>query len=181
MTRLVQAYPAPNRDGTASVVTRNFQILPVLDFLADFTQHISDKGSHLTRYYGWYSNKSRGVRKKAEIAASATAGESSSENDVPPRSNSTWAMLIKRIYEVDPLICPQCGGQMKVVAFIKPPQSEVIEKILRHCGLWNPSAPRAPPEPQDFVLDLDDAYIDSTIESRGETDQTQELTYVDTF
>lgn len=37
MTRLVQAYPAPNRDGTVSAVTRNFQILPVLDVLAEFT------------------------------------------------------------------------------------------------------------------------------------------------
>ena len=53
-------------------------------------------------------------------------------------------MLIKRVYEFDPLGCPQCGGQMKVVAFIEPPQSDVIEKILRHCGLWfASSSPRA--------------------------------------
>ena len=52
-------------------------------------------------------------------------------------------MLIKRVYELDPLACPECGGQMKVVAFIEPPQGDVIEKILRHCGLWHPS--RAPP------------------------------------
>jgi len=26
--------------------------------------------------------------------------------------------LVKRIYEVDPLCCPECGGEMKVVAFI---------------------------------------------------------------
>jgi len=54
-------------------------------------------------------------------------------------------MLIKRVYEVDPLACPKCGGQMKVVAFIEPPQGAVIEKILRHCGLWRPSIPRPPP------------------------------------
>ena len=36
-------------------------------------------------------------------------------------------MLIKRVYEVDPLCCPHCGGEMKVVAFIEPPQGEVIE------------------------------------------------------
>jgi hypothetical protein len=30
-------------------------------------------------------------------------------------------MLIKRVYEIDPLACPQCGGQMKVIAFIEPP------------------------------------------------------------
>ena len=40
-------------------------------------------------------------------------------------------MLIKRVYEIDPLICPRCSGQMKVIAFIEPPQGEVIEKILR--------------------------------------------------
>ncbi len=40
-------------------------------------------------------------------------------------------MLIKRVYEVDPLSCPQCGGQTKVVAFIEPPQGEVFEEILR--------------------------------------------------
>ncbi len=55
-------------------------------------------------------------------------------------------MLIKRVYEVDPLSCPECGGQMAVVAFIEPPQGDVIEKILRHCGLWRSSAPRAPPD-----------------------------------
>ncbi len=64
------------------------------------------------------------------------------------RCSQTWAMLIKRVYEIDPLCCPKCRGQMKVVAFLEPPQGAVIEKILRHCGLWNPSTPRAPP-PED--------------------------------
>ncbi len=54
-------------------------------------------------------------------------------------------MLIKRVYEVDPLTCPKCGGPMKVIAFIEPPQGALIEKILRHCGLWQPSTPRPPP------------------------------------
>jgi hypothetical protein len=48
----------------------------------------------------------------------------------PPQSQN-WAMLIKRVYEVDPLLCLKCGGQMKVVTFIEPPQADVIEKI------WN--------------------------------------------
>ena len=42
-----------------------FQILSPLEFLADFTQHIPPKGAHLIRYYGWYSNKARGLRRKA--------------------------------------------------------------------------------------------------------------------
>lgn len=53
-------------------------------------------------------------------------------------------MLIKRIYEVAPLPCRQCGGKVKVVTFIEPPQGAVIEKILRHCGLLIPSTPRTP-------------------------------------
>ena len=51
------------------------------------------------------------------------------------RCIQTWAMLIKRVYEIDPLSSPECGGQMKVIAFIEPPQGEVIETILRHGGL----------------------------------------------
>jgi hypothetical protein len=26
--------------------------------------------------------------------------------------------MIRKVYEVDPMICPKCGGTMKVVAFI---------------------------------------------------------------
>jgi len=34
---------------------------------------------------------------------------------------------------------------MKAVAFIEPPQGDVIENIFRHCGLWHPSSPRSRP------------------------------------
>ena len=47
--------------------------------------------------------------------------------------------------EVDPLACRHCGREMKVVSIIEPPQADVIEKIMRHCGLWNPPPPRPPP------------------------------------
>ena len=66
-----RAFPDPQGDGTQAGVKRNFQILSPLDFLAELTQHIPPKGSHLIRYYGWYSNKSRGMRKKAAAEASA--------------------------------------------------------------------------------------------------------------
>jgi hypothetical protein len=84
-------------------------------------------------------------------------------------------MLIKRVHGIDPLACPRCGGQMKVVAFIDPPRGAVIEKILRHCGLWQPAwAPpqcggwRAPPCDGAWVHDPD-----------SDSDQPRELTYVD--
>jgi len=85
-------------------------------------------------------------------------------------------MLIKRVYEVDPLSCPRCGSKMKVVAFIDPPQGEVIEKILRHCGLWRHAAPRPPPDVEGLVHDRDGCFSDSPT---GFSGQPGELTFVD--
>ena len=48
-------------------------------------------------------------------------------------------------HEVDPLLCPKCGGTMKVIAFIeKRDQADVIERILKHRGQWGRPASRAP-------------------------------------
>jgi hypothetical protein len=170
-----RAFPDPRREGLAAGTKRNFQVLSALEFLAEFTQHIPPKGAHLIRYYGWYSNKSRGMRRKAEEARrAALAGGTGSASvslrpDAAGRCDQTWAMLIKRVYEVDPLACPQCGGTMKVLAFIEPPQGAVIEKILRHCGLWRASSPRAPPG---------DAPPQSA-EDEPASAEVRELTFVD--
>ncbi len=174
-----RAFPEAQGDGFRSGPKRNFQILSPLEFLAEFTQHIPPTGSHLIRYYGHYSNKARGQRRKRQQSAAEAAATALGAGlptapipgpqvslELPPRSRAsqTWAMLIKRVYEVDPLVCAKCGGRMKVIAFIEPPQADVIEKILRHCGLWNPSSPRAPPADDTAVHD---------------PDEPRELTYVD--
>jgi hypothetical protein len=38
----------------------------------------------------------------------------------PPKrpAHYLWAVLMARIYEVFPLLCPLCGGQMRIIAFI---------------------------------------------------------------
>ena len=46
-------------------------------------------------------------------------------------------------------------------------------------GLWHSSAPRAPAEPEDLVLELDAAYTDSSIGSPDAAEPPQELTYVE--
>jgi len=51
--------------------------------------------------------------------------------------------LIQKIYEVDPLTCPQCKGAMKVISFIDKP--EVVKEILQHLGLWQ-AQKRPPPK-----------------------------------
>jgi hypothetical protein len=55
--------------------------------------------------------------------------------------------LVKQVYEADPLLCPRCGSEMKIIAFIERHQTEVIEKILRHCGLWEERGPPSAPKP----------------------------------
>ncbi|MGA2257971.1 MAG: IS91 family transposase, partial [Thermoguttaceae bacterium] len=48
---------------------------------------------------------------------SAHERQVSSEPPARNRASQTWAVLIKRVYQIDPLACPECGGEMKVVAF----------------------------------------------------------------
>jgi hypothetical protein len=43
-----------------------------------------------------------------------------------------WAVLMGRIYEVLTLLCPICGGQMRIIAFIT--HSADIQQILDHIG-----------------------------------------------
>ena len=45
--------------------------------------------------------------------------------------------------KADPLTCPRCGGQMKIISFITDPQ--VIRHILEHLGLWVQKPSRDPP------------------------------------
>ncbi len=54
---------------------------------------------------------------------------------VPPKrpAHYLWAVLMARIYEVFPLVCPICGGQMRIIAFIT--HSADIRHILEHIGV----------------------------------------------
>jgi len=54
--------------------------------------------------------------------------------------------LIKKIYEVDPLVCPKCQGVMRVISSIE--DTSVILAILEHLGLWLARA-RPPPKIHD--------------------------------
>jgi hypothetical protein len=56
-------------------------------------------------------------------------------------------MLIRHIYQADPLLCPNCGGTIKIIAFIEAHKADVIRRILEHCGLWHDLPPQAPPRP----------------------------------
>jgi Putative transposase len=139
-------FPEAASEDLAAGPMRNFQVFDPLDFLAEVTQHIPDPGEHLIRYYGWYSNKKRGLRAKSPMKDASAKGNGESILE-PNRKTARkrWAALIKQVYETDPLLCPKCGGEMKIISFIERHQSEVIEKILKHCGIWNEQPARGPP------------------------------------
>ncbi|MDX2438075.1 MAG: transposase [Acidobacteriota bacterium] len=117
---------------------REVETFDKLEFLARVIMHIPAPRRHLIRFYGWYSNVSRGKRRlRGEAAGSACpSGEGQApsgraKKDQGPDTRAlrrSWAQLIKRIYEIDPLVCPSCGGEMKVVAFII--DHAVVDKIL---------------------------------------------------
>ena len=54
----------------------------------------------------------------------------------------SWAKLLKRVFDLDLEHCPNCGGELKVIAAIL--EAPVIEKILTHLGLQARAPPRAP-------------------------------------
>ncbi|MEZ4386188.1 MAG: hypothetical protein R3D98_01165 [Candidatus Krumholzibacteriia bacterium] len=44
----------------------------------------------------------------------------------------SWTLLLARIFEYLPLVCPRCGEPMRLIAFILDPP--VVERILGHIG-----------------------------------------------
>jgi hypothetical protein len=77
--------------------------------------------------------------------------EPESPKEKPRRASYLWAMLIARIYEALPLLCPRCNQPMKIIAFLTDPAS--LSRILNYLGVPTKPPPlhpaRAPPQ-KDF-------------------------------
>ncbi len=116
-----------------------------MEFLARVTAHIPNKHQVMTRYYGYSANRVRGARRRREQLA---VGPPPVADPVPlplREARRRWAELLRQIFEVDPLRCPQCGAAMRIVAFIT--QRAVIDRILDHLRRARDSA-RGPPKTQ---------------------------------
>ena len=125
-----------------ATLKRNFQAMPGVEWLELLCKHIPDRNEHLVRYYGRYSSRARGAeREPPEPEASDTEVQSPARQ----AAKAAWAKLIRKVYEVDPLECPKCGAQMRVIALIQDPA--VIERILTWLGLWEPRQPGGPSPP----------------------------------
>ena len=120
------------------VLKKSFTVFPILDWIATLTTHIPNKGEQLIRYYGYYSNVSRGKRKKEKPEDKTEIGEI----DAPPVSKELkkrWSYFIRKVYETDPLICPKCQGEMRIISFIDQPWCD--KKNSSTHGLWEESQP----------------------------------------
>jgi hypothetical protein len=130
----------------------NVKLFTASDFIADLTIHIPPKRKHMIRYYGIYASRTKGkskqdgrykkfrIKKSGDKQVQKSNHTDSNYNEVSDKSSKqSWARLIQKIYEVDPLVCPLCGSEMQIVAVIMDKES--IENIINHMD-----KKRAPPE-----------------------------------
>jgi hypothetical protein len=184
--RLVYFLPAPDPDGRTEI---RLTPLELLDRLARL---VPPPRIHRHRYHGALAPNARlrsavvtlGRPVAAEVAPPAdllSGADSPRAEPVPePRIGASaripWAHLLARIYEVLPVLCPVCHGEMRVIAFLTDPP--VVRGILRHLGISDrPPAltpARAPPQ-AEFEFDQTPA-LDSTLADPGpEFDLDQSL------
>ena len=100
---------------------------------------IQSFGSRINLHSHLYANAHRGKINKAGVLLSHPPIIEEEERFVPSKG---WAEMIRKVFEVDPLLCPACGGQMSIISFIE--DHKVIDKIIDHLKLTF-MAERPPP------------------------------------
>jgi hypothetical protein len=142
-TLTVQTPPDPRTAATSLA-------LDPLEWIHRITTHIPDTSQHTRRSYGAYSNRSRVTPPVSQEFPAGTAPPRADDEDseFARESRPTWARLLRKIFEVDPLLC-SCGAEMKIVSIITEPRT--VDRILRHlesdrCKARDPFQPRPPPQ-----------------------------------
>jgi hypothetical protein len=134
--RLIYHLPKPGPDGRTQV------ILSPLELIARIAALVPPPRLHRHRYFGVLAPNAplrAAVTALAPEAAAAqpsppveTSGEEPAETPHRSPARYLWAMLLARIYEAFPLTCPQCGTEMRIVAFIT--EASPVQRILNHIG-----------------------------------------------
>ncbi len=119
-----------------------------LDFLARVLMQAPEPKLHLIRYYGAYSSVARGRASREELSLQGGEESPARSSAERRRLRRSWARMIAKIYEVDPLTC-SCGGQMKIISFIT--EYKMVTKILRHVRHSGAQKERGPPFPSAAV------------------------------
>ena len=148
-------------------IKRNFEIFKAPDFIAAAIDHLPPKGQQTVRYYGIYSNKSRGLAPLDSFTTITPPQQQPKPTadhpkpiqllliPAPPKRRARdmrplWRDLILQVWGGDPLQCPCCNGIMKPVrTHLRPGE---VEFFLRLYGLWEGiiHLPRPPPPPFDI-------------------------------
>jgi hypothetical protein len=125
-------------------------VLDPLEWIHRITAHIPDPGRHTRRSYGAYCNRSRvtarATLERPDHAAQACAAAQDSESATETRR--TWARLLRKVFEIDPLLC-SCAAGMRMVSIITDPR--IVDRIPRHLrsersSARDPFESRAPPQ-----------------------------------
>ena len=130
--RLVYESKKPGPGGKVSVLLTPCQLLDRLSAL------IPPPRRHRHRYYGVLAPNSPCRAAVTALSAAESAcheGQAEAKTEEAPARQVAryfWALLIARIYEVFPLICPKCGGAMKIIAFVN--EGATAREILSHLG-----------------------------------------------
>ena len=92
------------------------EVMDYLELIARVTSHIPDKGQVMDRYYGLYANAHRGKVKKASLGPLAFRMAEVEIRRIPskgwaalirkPHIGLRSAAMIRKVYEVDPMLCP---------------------------------------------------------------------------
>ena len=141
-------------------LARNFDVADPLEWIVRITAHIPKKGAKQVIYYGAYSQAWRGRERRHGILWKAPSEEKSTtamkdRSSYSRRKRQLWVTLLKKVWNIDALKCPKCGGQMKVISFIDQPF--VIRRILKHLDLWED--PRPLPQPLELVCEPCADYV----------------------
>jgi Putative transposase len=106
----------------------------------------------------------------ATVTAAPISPASEPPEPVPSKRSPAhylWAALIARIVEVFPLLCPICGGQMRIIAFIT--YSAEVRQILDHIGV-DSEPPRLAPARGPPLWEDCDAQAGEGIQSEPDWD-----------
>lgn len=142
------------RSRTSWRTKRNFQIFTATGFLAAAVEHIPPKNQHTIRYYGRYSNKSRGL----EVRSWRPCVDPAAPHTVPapPRRSARklrplWRNLILQVWGADPLVCPCCRGLMRPRCRLQRP--EEIQSFLRLHWMWEGIIDISPPPEPPYDIE----------------------------
>jgi hypothetical protein len=134
-----------------------------IEWLASMVSHLPLQGEQMVKYYGHYSNRARGERRKKNQDGTVPSLLDPDPSSKEARRNGS--RLIRKIYEVDPLVCGNCRGIMRVVAVIN--DSNTVRQILEHLGLWLTNV-RPTPRAQAPPATLAPHAVDSQLPAPGD-------------